>query len=206
VLACSFGGPSGIVILDLLHRAGEAVPIYYLDTDLLFDETYALVEHVKTRYGIDPIPVRSNLDLHEQAERYGEALWARDPDACCALRKVQPQTEFLRSYRAWITGIRRDQSAARRDARAIDWDERFHLVKVSPLADWTEGDVWEYVREHDLPYNVLHDEGYPSIGCEPCTRRVQPGEDLRAGRWSGFTKTECGLHAPSRLTESETRG
>ncbi len=206
VLACSFGGPSGSVILDLLHRAGEPVPVYYLDTDLLFDETYELVERVKARYGIDPIPVRSHLDLRDQAERYGEALWLREPDTCCALRKVQPQEAFLRSYRAWITGIRRDQAATRSTAHAIDWDERFGLVKVSPLVDWSEADVWAYIREHDLPYNALHDEGYPSIGCEPCTRRVEPGEHLRAGRWSGFTKTECGLHAPSLKTESETRG
>jgi phosphoadenosine phosphosulfate reductase len=206
VLACSFGGPSGIVILDLLHRAGESVPVYYLDTDLLFAQTYALIERVKARYGLDPIPVRSRLDLREQAERYGDTLWSRDPDACCALRKVKPQAEFLRSYRAWITGIRRDQAATRRTAHAIDWDERFGLVKVNPLVDWSENDVWAYIREHDLPYNALHDEGYPSIGCEPCTRRVGAGEDLRAGRWSGFTKTECGLHAPSLPTESTTNG
>jgi phosphoadenosine phosphosulfate reductase len=206
VLACSFGGPSGIVILDLLHRAGESVPVYYLDTDLLFAQTYALVERVKARYGIEPIPVRSKLDLREQTERYGDTLWSRDPDACCALRKVEPQAEFLRSYRAWITGIRHDQSATRRTAHAIDWDERFGLVKVNPLVDWTENDVWAYIRKHDLPYNALHDEGYPSIGCEPCTRRVGAGEDLRAGRWSGFTKTECGLHAPSIPTESTTDG
>jgi len=194
VLACSFGGPSGSVILDLLHRAGEEVPVCYLDTDLLFDETYALVERVKARYGIEPIPVRSHLDLHEQAERHGEALWSSDPDACCALRKVEPQAEFLRSYRAWITGIRRDQSASRSGAHAIDWDDRFHLVKVSPLVDWTEEDVWAYIREHDVPYNALHDEGYPSIGCWPCTRAVGSGEDERAGRWIGTAKTECGLH------------
>ncbi len=206
MLACSFGGPSGIVILDLLHRSGEALPVYYLDTDLLFKETYELVERIRDRYGVDPIAVRPKQSLLEQQQRHGEALWARDPDACCALRKVAPQTEFLREYRAWITGIRRDQSAARSAVRALEWDENFHLVKVSPLAEWTESDVWAYVREHDLPYNSLHDDGFPSLGCRPCTRRVAAGEGPRAGRWSGFTKTECGLHAPPLRTERTTRG
>ncbi|MHB1956486.1 MAG: phosphoadenylyl-sulfate reductase [Sulfobacillus sp.] len=119
----------------------------------------------------------------------------RDPDACCALRKVKPLENLLAGYDGWITGIRRDQSPARSNARAVEWDERFGLVKVNPLADWTMDQVWSYIRTHGVPYNPLHDRGYPSIGCIHCTRAVNPGEDARSGRWSHFAKTECGLHA-----------
>jgi phosphoadenosine phosphosulfate reductase len=198
VLACSFGGPAGMVLVDLVaRRASEfRVPVYFIDTGLLFPETYVLVERVRERYGIDPLPVRSEVTLEAQAARDGDALWDRDPDRCCAIRKVEPQRAFLAGYGAWITGLRRDQTAERSGARAVEWDERSGgLAKISPLVDWTDADVWRYVVEHDVPYNSLNDNGYPSIGCTPCTRAVRAGEDARAGRWSSFGKTECGLHA-----------
>ena len=194
-LACSFGGPSGMVLLDLVTGLDASVPVYYLDTGLLFDETYALVERVKERYGVEPVAVRPKLSVAEQADRYGEALWEREPDRCCALRKVEPQDAFLANYDAWITGVRHDQSATRKAIAFVEADpRRAGLERIAPLADWTESDVWAYVLNHGVPYNALNDRGYPSVGCTHCTRAIVPGEDARAGRWSGFDKVECGLH------------
>jgi phosphoadenosine phosphosulfate reductase len=193
-LACSFGGPSGMVLLDMVMRLEPKVPVYYLDTDLLFPETYTLVEEVTRRYGVHPKAVRTALSIGQQAARYGDALWARDPDRCCALRKVQPQYVALRRYDAWITGLRRDQSTTRRETPVVAWDAKFGLAKVCPLAAWTERDVWRYLAEHHVPYNALHGRGYASIGCTHCTRPIADEEDLRAGRWSESEKVECGLH------------
>jgi phosphoadenosine phosphosulfate reductase len=193
-LACSFGGPSGMVLLDMLMQLDPATPVFYLDTGLLFPETYALVAEVTQRYGITPRPVRPQLTVARQTARYGEALWARDPDRCCELRKVLPQREALKGFDAWITGLRRDQAATRRAIPVVEWDGKFGLTKVNPLAPWTEREVWRYITVHKVPYNRLHQRGYLSIGCTHCTRPVAPGEDSRAGRWSGFAKTECGLH------------
>ena len=193
-LACSFGGPSGMVLLDLIVKRDASIPVYFLDTGLLFDETYALVERVRGSYGIEPIAVRPELTVAQQNARYGEALWARDPDACCNLRKVVPQQQFLANFDAWITGIRRDQSATRTNVDVVSQNVTTGLVKIAPLADWTSDDIWAYVVAHDVPYNPLNDHGYPSLGCTHCTRAIAVGEDPRAGRWSGFDKLECGLH------------
>jgi phosphoadenosine phosphosulfate reductase len=194
-LACSFGGPSGMALLDLTLRIDRSVPIYYLDTGLLFPETHALIERVARRYAIAPIAVRPELSLEKQAERYGEALWSTDPDRCCALRKVAPNRAFLRTFDAWLSGVRRAQSTTRTDLDPVQSDAD-GLYKVSPLYDWTDDDVWDYVNANGVPVNALHSEGYPSIGCVPCTRPIAPGEGARDGRWAGFAKTECGLHAP----------
>lgn len=194
-LACSFGGPSGMVLLDMIAKRDASVPVYFLDTGLLFDETYALVDRVRERYGIEPIAVRPELTVDGQNARYGEALWARNSDACCALRKVEPQQRFLANYDAWITGIRRDQSASRTNVGILSRDDTTGLAKIAPLADWTSNEIWNYVVAHDVPYNPLNDRGYPSLGCTHCTRAIAPGEDPRAGRWSGTDKLECGLHA-----------
>lgn len=193
VLACSFGGPTGMVLLDLLSRIDPAVPVYYLDTELLFPQTYELVARVRERYGIEPIAVRPELSVAAQNARYGEALWARDPDACCDLRKVRPQHAFLANYDAWITGIRRAGGDSRAETRFEERDDAGRM-KIAPLADWNDGDVWSYVTRYGVPYNPLNDVGYPSVGCTHCTRAIVAGEDVRAGRWSGFAKTECGLH------------
>jgi len=195
-LACSFGGPAGMVLLDLVVARDPSVPVYFLDTGLLFEETYALARRVQERYGIEPIAVRPELSVAQQQSRYGEALWARDPDACCALRKVEPQRAFLANFDAWITGIRRDQSASRTNAQVVSRDgSAGGIAKIAPLADWTSSDVWSYVLARDVPYNPLNDRGYPSLGCTHCTRAIAPGEDARAGRWSGTDKLECGLHS-----------
>lgn len=193
-LACSFGGPSGMVLLDMAMRLDATIPVFYLDTGLLFPQTYALVEEVSRRYRITPRAVSPALPVARQAALYGDELWARDPDRCCALRKVTPQREMLRDFDAWITGLRRDQAPTRRATPVVGWDAKFGLAKVSPLAHWSEREVWRYIADHDIPYNALHDQGYPSIGCTHCTRPIAAHEDPRAGRWSGFAKVECGLH------------
>jgi phosphoadenosine phosphosulfate reductase len=133
--------------------------------------------------------------VEEQARTHGDRLWEREPDRCCALRKIEPLQQALAGFDAWITAIRRDQTADRADAAVLEQDRRFGLAKVNPLVAWTSADVAAYVRENDVPVSPLHQQGYPSIGCLPCTSRVLPGEDPRAGRWRGRVKTECGLHA-----------
>ncbi|WP_040953095.1 phosphoadenylyl-sulfate reductase [Gorillibacterium massiliense] len=192
-LACSFGSED-VVLVDLLHKVAPATDIFYLDTDLHFKETYETRDRLEQHYGLKFVQVKSQLTLEEQAEKYGEALWSVEPNQCCNLRKVEPLTRILSKYDAWITGIRRDQAPTRANAKKVEYDAKFGLVKFNPLADWTSEDVWNYIRKEGIIYNPLHDQHYPSIGCEKCTRQVLPGEDPRAGRWSGFEKTECGLH------------
>lgn len=192
--ACSFGAED-MVLLDMLMAVNPNAHVFYLDTDLLFPETYQLRDRAVARYGIPNLRrVPASLTLEAQAAEYGDALWARDPDLCCNLRKVRPLEGLLSEYDGWITGIRREQAPTRANARVFELDRRFGLVKVNPLAAWTNQQVWDYIRERDVPYNPLHDQNYPSIGCIHCTRPVKPGEDPRSGRWSGFDKTECGLH------------
>ncbi|THJ16725.1 MAG: phosphoadenylyl-sulfate reductase [Nitrospira sp. CG24B] len=196
VLACSFGAED-VVLVDMVHRINPAVPLFYLDTDFLFSETYATRDRIIERYQLKPahvIQVKSLLTPQQQAESHGEALWASHPDQCCQLRKVEPLTRVLKGYEAWITGIRRDQAPSRANAGLIEWDGKFQLIKVNPLARWTWADVWSYIKVHEVPYNPLHDHNYPSIGCTYCTAPVASGDDPRAGRWKNFTKTECGLH------------
>ena len=195
-LSLSFGNPEGMVLLDMITRIPEArdVTIFTLDTGFLFEETVRFRGEVVDRYGIDLRVVRPALSAEEQVERYGEALRGCKPDLCCQVRKVEPQKRFLAEYDAWITGIRRDQTLQRADTPVLGWEERFEVAKVSPLAAWNADQIEEYVREHDVPLNPLLDMGYRSIGCEPQTRPVAPGEDARAGRWAGLDKTECGLH------------
>lgn len=196
VLACSFGAED-VVLVDMVHRVDPSVPVFYLDTEFLFPETYATRDRVIERYGLKPaqvIQMKSLLTPQKQTEEYGDALWSREPDRCCQLRKVEPLTRVLRGYEAWITGIRRDQAPSRANAGVVEWDQKFELVKINPLARWSWNDVWTYVKVYEVPYNPLHDQNYPSIGCTHCTAPVAPGEDPRAGRWKNFAKTECGLH------------
>jgi phosphoadenosine phosphosulfate reductase len=192
-LATGFGA-EGMVLIDMAARIRVDFRVFTLDTDFLFPETYALAERIEKHYGIKIERCRPQLTPEQQARKYGEALWSFDPDRCCALRKVEPLREKLSELSAWVTGIRRDQASTRAQARKVEWDEKFGLLKLNPLADWTSERVWDYIRRHQVPYNPLHDRNYPSIGCTHCTRPVMPGEDSRAGRWPGFQKTECGLH------------
>ena len=196
VLACSFGAED-VVLVDMIHRINPRAPLFYLDTDFLFKETHEVRDRLIEKYGFSPnqvIQVKSRLTPEQQAAQYGEALWTRDPDRCCELRKVEPLGRILSGYSAWITGIRRDQASTRAHAGLVEWDKKFQLVKFNPLAKWTAADVWAYIRVHEIPYNPLHDRNYPSIGCTHCTAPVMPGEDPRSGRWNNFDKTECGLH------------
>lgn len=193
VLASSFGVEDCVLVQIVSHLA-PSVSVFYLDTDVLFPETYQTRDRLVERYAITPLRVGAELTLAEQAAAHGPELWRRKPDLCCEIRKVRPLQAFLATRRGWITGIRREQSPARRSAPVLQWDERFGLVKCNPLVTWTDRDVWGYVQERQIPYNPLHEQGYPSIGCRPCTRPVAPGEDPRAGRWAQFEKTECGLH------------
>lgn len=196
VVACSFGAED-VVLVDMVHRIDPSIPLFYLDTDFLFPETYETRDRIIQQYALKPaqvIRVQSLLTPDQQAAQHGPALWSTEPDRCCQLRKVEPLTRVLKGYDAWITGIRRDQSPTRANAGLIEWDSKFQLVKVNPLARWTWADVWTYIKVYEVPYNPLHDQNYPSIGCTHCTAPVAPGEDPRAGRWKTFTKTECGLH------------
>ena len=190
-------GVEGMALLDIAFRINPDVKVFTGDTEFLFPETYDLIDRVEQRYGIKIEKLYSELTPEEQEKEFGPRLWARDPDQCCAIRKVEPLRRKLSTLDAWITAIRRTQTAERAGVRKIDWDAKFDLVKISPLADWTRAKVWSYVVKNDVPYNELHDRNYPSIGCMHCTRAVKPGEDPRAGRWSGLGKTECGLHTPA---------
>jgi len=189
-------GPEGVVLMHMLSRLAPDSTVFYTDTDLLFDETYALRDQLAERLGIQFTRIHSGLSLEEQAAQHGPALWSRDPDLCCQLRKVAPLRQYLRTKEAWISAIRRDQTANRASAGLVEWDRTNGLVKLNPLAAWTSGQVWSYVLKHDLPYNPLHDQGYPSIGCWPCTQAVVEGADPRSGRWAGQAKTECGILLP----------
>jgi phosphoadenosine phosphosulfate reductase len=192
-LTCSFGGPSGMVLLDMVSRLHKPVSIVFLDTGLLFPETYELAEVAARRYGTTIIHRRPRISVAEQDRQEGPQLFSRDPDRCCGIRKVTPLKEALRPYAAWISGIRRDQSATRATTDLVQWNERYGLLKLSPLAYWTEKQVWSYIHAHDTPYNPLLDQGYRSIGCAPCTQPTNGGGE-RDGRWVGFAKTECGIH------------
>jgi len=188
-------GAEGCVLVDLIARHHLAIDVFTLDTGLLFPETYALWRRLEERYGLTIRAVRPELSVDAQAAVHGAALWERMPDRCCEIRKVAPLRRALSGFDAWITSIRRDQTSDRAVARVVEWDLRFGLVKVNPLAGWTSEDVQRYVRVHRVPVNPLHARGYPSIGCMPCTTAVAAGEAPRAGRWRGREKTECGLHA-----------
>ena len=191
--ATGFGAEGGVLI-DMAARHGLPIDLFTLDTGLLFPETYDLWRRLEQRYAVTIRAVRPAQTVDEQAAAHGDRLWARDPDRCCALRKVAPLAEALRGYDAWITAIRRDQTPTRATARHVEWDGKNALVKVNPLLRWSADDVWGYVKAHDVPYNALYDASYGSIGCAPCTTPVGPGEDPRAGRWRTREKNECGLH------------
>lgn len=202
VLGTGFG-PSGMFLIYRLWELGVEVPIFYLDTHMLFDETYELRDRVEERFDIDITRVSSDLSLEEQAEKFGEKLWEKKPNRCCHLRKVLPLRNYLSDKKAWVTGLRRSQSERRRQTQFVEWDPENKVIKINPLANWTSEQVWSYIRSKGLPYNPLHDEGYPSIGCIPCTQVVESDtEDERLGRWKGLEKTECGIHLATQKNGS----
>lgn len=196
-------GAEDCVLVDVIGRHGLPIPIKTIDTAVLFRETYALWSKLEKRYGLSIEGLRSDLipDAGPTAPEI-DRLWEREPDKCCHARKVVPLKKALGTRQAWITGIRRQQSETRKNAKVVEWDQAFGLVKINPLAAWTADEMWDYIKAHDVPYNPLHDQGYPSIGCEPCTSPIGAGEDIRSGRWRGRDKTECGLHvAPLTLVK-----
>jgi phosphoadenosine phosphosulfate reductase len=189
-MATAFG-PEGMTII---HMLAEIAPIFNLDTGYQFKETLELRDRVLDRYGIDVELKRPALSVEDYEAKHGGPVYKFDANQCCADRKIAVLKEAARGMYAWASAIRRDQSADRAKAAIVGWDKKFQLVKVSPLANWTKKDVWGMITKENIPYNPLHDEGYQSIGCWPCTRKTMFGEDERAGRWSGTGKTECGLH------------
>lgn len=203
-------GAEDMVVLDLIARDGLAIPVFTLDTGRLPQETHALVARVRRHYGIEvAVHSPSPAAVAQYAERYGmdgfyDGVEARK--ACCAVRKVEPLRRALARKRGWVTGLRREQADTRAALAESAFDAGFGVWKFNPLADWGDADVWAYLREHRVPYNALHDRGYPSIGCEPCTRAVKPGEHPRAGRWwweEARARKECGLHEiPVKVLEN----
>jgi phosphoadenylyl-sulfate reductase (thioredoxin) len=187
-------GAEGCVIIDLIARAHLPIDVFTLDTGLLFPETYALWKALEARYRIAIRAVVPARTVEQQAEDDGPALWSREPDRCCDQRKVAPLRVELAGCSAWVTAIRRDQTPERATAQLVEPDPKFGLVKINPLVTWTHDDVWGHLYAHDVPFNPLHEQGYPSIGCQPCTSQIVPGEHLRAGRWRDASKRECGIH------------
>jgi phosphoadenosine phosphosulfate reductase len=183
------------VLAHLASRVAPGVDVVFLDTGYHFAETIGTRDAVAATLPVNMVNVTAEQTVEEQDAAYGKDLFARDPDLCCALRKVKPLAKALEGYDAWATGLRRDETHNRVIAPVIGWDESKGKVKVSPLARWTEDEVDAYIAENNVLVNPLRYDGYPSIGCWPCTRRVAPGEDPRSGRWAGTGKTECGIHA-----------
>ncbi len=182
------------VLPAVVANHAPGVDVLFLDTGYHFAETYGTRAQVAHELDVTIVDVLPKLTVAGQDAEYGPRLYERDPAACCRMRKVEPLKAALDGYEAWVTGIRRDEGPTRADTPLVTFDEQFGLVKLNPLAAWTFDDVVDYATEHRVPVNLLLSDGYPSIGCEPCTQRVAPGDDPRAGRWAGFAKTECGLH------------
>ena len=188
---CVTSSMGDAVLAHLVSRVAPGVDVVFLDTGYHFAETIGTRDAVAATLPLRVVNVEPELTVQEQDERHGPRLYERDPDLCCSLRKVAPLNDALAGMDAWISGLRREQSPSRANTPKFAWDAKHGLWKANPIADWTERDVWTYILEHDLPYNPLHDRGYSSIGCTHCTK---PGTG-RDGRWSGTSKTECGLHA-----------
>lgn len=194
VYACSFGA-EGMVLIDLISKVNPKANIIFLDTSLHFPETYELIEQVKKHYpSLQVLMSKPKLSLENQEKWYGKDLWKENPNLCCNIRKGLPLKEALKERKAWISGLRREQSDSRRTIQYVHKDDKFHKIKICPLIHWTWNEIMTYIQLNNLPYNPLHDQGYPSIGCVTCTIPVLEKEDFRAGRWAGHTKTECGLH------------
>lgn len=193
-MATAFG-PEGMVLIHMLAQVAPETPIFNLETGYQFKETLELREEVKRRYAIEVEFKRPELTVEQYEAKHGGPLYESNPDQCCFDRKIKLLNAATVGMHAWTSAIRRDQSPDRGRAPIVGWDKKFQLVKISPLANWTKKEVWKMITDHNIPYNPLHDKGYTSIGCWPCTRSVMFGEDERAGRWSGTAKTECGLHS-----------
>src|SRR5262245_21881880 len=191
-MATAFGA-EGCCLIHMLADIEPGVRIFNLETGYQFPETLELRERLRTRYGIEVEYVRPELTVEEYEKEHGGPLYRIRPDQCCHDRKILPLRKAIEGYEAWISAIRRDQTEHRAKADVVQWDAKFQLVKINPLLGWTKSDVWRFVLDNQIPYNPLHDQGYPSIGCWPCTAPAN-GSDDRSGRWAGSGKKECGLH------------
>ena len=190
-VACSM---ADAVLPHVVSRFAPGVDVLFLETGYHFSDTIVTRDIVAEDLPITLVNVMPELTVAEQDEKYGARLYERDPALCCQMRKVEPLARTLPLYEAWVTGVRREEGPTRADTPLVTWDAKNGLVKINPLAAWTFDELLAYAGEHQVEVNSLLSDGYPSIGCEPCTRRVEPGEDPRAGRWAGFSTTECGLH------------
>ena len=197
-ITCSWQKQSSVLV-HMATELGLDADFVELDTHLFFKETYETRERLVERYDLTFV-APDVITIAEQHKLEGPNLWESNPDRCCHVRKVEPLIRALNPYDAWVSGIRREQSPSRADARKVERSERYGVWKIQPLADWSERDVWRYIMANDIPYNPLHDVGYRSIGCIPCTRPTRPGEEERAGRWAGSDKLECGIHEEERST------
>ena len=193
-------GPPGIVLLDMLFKVTKDISVFYIDTGFLFDQTYDLRDKLQEKYAFEFLRFSTELTPEMQADQYGEKLWKNNPDTCCNIRKVIPLKNILNNYDVWITGIRKKQTQVRNKSNLVEFESRFGVIKINPLINWNHDDVWNYIKTNNLPYNSLHDNSYPSIGCKQCTSPVCAGDDDRSGRWKGTNKTECGLHKSNTIS------
>ena len=191
---CVTSSMGDAVLAHLTSQVAPGVDVVFLDTGYHFAETIGTRDAVEATLPVNLVNVTPEQSVAEQDAAHGKDLYKTDPDLCCALRKVAPLQQALSGYEVWFTGVRREEAPTRTSTPLVQWDERNGLVKVNPLAAWSFDEVVDYANDHRVPVNLLLSDGYPSIGCEPCTQRVAPGDDPRAGRWAGFAKTECGLH------------
>lgn len=207
-LSCSFG-PEDVVLVDMLAKLTKKAQVFTLDTGRLNPETYDVMDAVRQKYNVKlKVMFPKTPKVEKMVRAKGLNLFydsIENRKMCCAIRKIEPLNRALKKYDAWMTGLRRQQSVTRTGMKKVEWDASHNIVKINPLMDWTNQQVWDYIKQNNVPYNKLHDQGYPSIGCAPCTRAIKPGEDERAGRWwweNPETK-ECGLHAdPAKLAKA----
>ncbi|WP_406674418.1 phosphoadenylyl-sulfate reductase [Nonomuraea sp. N2-4H] len=191
---CLTSSMSDALLIDLVSRVKPGVDVLFIDTGYHFAETIGTHDAVRQVYDVNVIDVKPSRTVEEQDRDLGPRLFGRNPDLCCYLRKVEPLNRALEPYLAWISGIRRDESPSRAGVKVVEWDAKRQMVKVNPIAGWTQEDVDNYIADNGVLINPLHYDNYPSIGCAPCTRQVAEGEDPRSGRWAGLRKVECGIH------------
>jgi len=191
---CLTSSMSDAALIHLVSKVKPGIDVLFVDTGYHFAETIGTRDAVESVYPVNVINVTPSRTVEEQDEALGPRLYGRNPDLCCHLRKVEPLGRALEGYMAWFSGIRRDETSSRRDRKVVEWDRKRSMVKVNPILDWSQEDMDNYIADNGVIVNPLHYDGYPSIGCKPCTRPVAPGEDPRSGRWAGMGKTECGIH------------
>jgi phosphoadenosine phosphosulfate reductase len=191
---CLTSSMSDAALIHLVSKVKPGIDVLFVDTGYHFAETIGTRDAVEAVYPVNVVNVTPSRTVEEQEAALGPRLFGRNPDLCCHLRKVEPLGRALEGYMAWFSGIRRDETATRRDRRVVEWDRRRGMVKVNPILDWSQEDMDNYIEDNGVLVNPLHYDGYPSIGCAPCTSPVAPGEDPRSGRWAGMGKVECGIH------------